>query len=1166
MKHLKFFMAFLFLILLMSSISASKSYDPETNTYTTYDWLIFKKYDISLIKIQDSLIDAYAEGELEVHKKNKVFKKLYFTDKQKHYFDFDESKNQRYTFYLNESVQWFRIVNRTYEDINCVESANQTVTICDQNETGFDWESYFIEGWKEVDINAKIEVGSYKWKIVARKPINSKVDFIITTDSDGDLDQWAWWNTSFSFKQNLTNLSGSYYPTFNVTFNANMQDEQQDIRFTNEDETVELNFTQRLTTSSGDGYYTVHNAWNDSTIWMYYGNAVVSTLSSANKTFDNPSIYLPMDELSGTARDLTLGGHNGTTSTTKGATGHLSKAYDFNGSGSYVLLTDMQSSSTSHTFYYWLEVDTKASFDMVYDDDSGDAGDRIFYYTSIGTSSNDHLGIFEGASQCLFVAVANLGTYTNYVWVVDGGDSEKRLYVNGVEDATVCSDTAETMGNDVAIGTAEQVHGNYYDGSMDEVIYWNEEKNTTFILHLTSMKTVNPVFSAEQDNSQINVTLIEPLNNFEDNDGMIFFNCSCEDSVNCTYLNMTVDGTQVNSSIEVGNYSISFTNNSIPDGSYTWYCSGGSLTEDINSSTFSFEVDSTNPSINITYPNATFDVLTEAQSLDLNWTVNDTNLDACFYSYNGTNTTVTCSANTTDFNFTRNDFSINFFANDTFGHEFNVDHPIPTKSVVFDEGWGEAVVEGSTETFYLTVDMNSSHAIDTAFLIYNDTFYVATFNIAGSIYNLSYDLNIPGVPSTQNFTFFWQYNLADSTQINYSEHNQTVTNLNIGNCSFYNITLFNFFLDEERSQNDLLGDIEVDIDIRTEDRTINVIEHSENFTNVSSASICLENDLGSSTFAMDTVITYSSGGFASEVYNYYDFTLINSSLPQNVTLFDLNSSFSTDFLVTYKDESFLPVDKALISIQRKYVSEGVFKTVELPITDQFGQTVGHFDTEKGIYTVIVSVGGSVVATFNEITVICQDALLGDCDLNLNSLGSTTDFEDWDAFGGVSITTSFNHATRTITKTFATTDGGVKTINMIAYKSDAYENTLACNETLTSASGTLTCSVSDSLGNISIVVRTFDGTTLLQTDGYKLDVDPADLFGYDAFILILLLLLTLPMMLISSGVGIIVGAIMGLIMAVMLNLFVAGGIFGTASSIMWLIIAGGILIWKINQRL
>jgi len=77
------------------------------------------------------------------------------------------------------------------------------------------------------------------------------------------------------------------------------------------------------------------------------------------------------------------------------------------------------------------------------------------------------------------------------------------------------------------------------------------------------------------------------------------------------------------------------------------------------------------PTINLSAPNNETYILDffsiSYPTVDLNWTVNDTILDACWYEYNVTNTTVTCGDNQTTF-VTDDQTNITFWANDTIGN------------------------------------------------------------------------------------------------------------------------------------------------------------------------------------------------------------------------------------------------------------------------------------------------------------------------------------------------------------------------------------------------------------------------------------------------------------------------------------------------------------------
>lgn len=1174
-KVLVFLMLGLFLL---SFASAVKYYDEDQRKYRTYDLLVFKKYDISLTDYQDSVIDSYAEGNLVVHKDAKVFKKLFYKRKSGVSFDFDMNKNEEYKIYLNNSYQQYKYVpNSTCNTVD-VDHGNGTAYSYENCTThNYYWtEDKIIQFWEEVNYSAKIPEGSYRWRIEAKKPTNDHVDWIIQTDDEGSLDAWAWWNNSWDYKKEITGLSGEY-ATFNVTYDADMQIDFDDLRFLDSTETTELNYTIRSKVNSVYAYVTVDTN-NASSVYMYFGNTVVSTTESINDTYLNPyALYY----FEGNSEDQ-VNNYNGINSGVTSAVGLINYSYDYTAGTDEINISSTNEAfefAPSSPFSFLMDLNPQVTVDTT---------DRYVLSRIDGGSPfyGWGLGVRTRTADKRFTAdfIGSTGSYSkswnydinaqNGNWIRLGftfdGTSDANLYMNS-SSVSVNSSSGAYSGSVSPTVTAYVGNRDGFNqgflGLIDEVKVYDRELSSTEINELSSGGSQSPSFGTKQSINTLTINNVEPLNNTFDPDGSLFFNCTCTDDTGCLTLNMSIDGTIVNTTTGGGatNLSVTYTNSSIPDGVYNWYCSGNDAIESLNSSTFTFEVDTTEPTITIYQPNASFDMLEPLDTLNLNYSISDDNLDDCYYSYNNTNSTLNCSTNTT-FTYQRRYDNLTVYANDTLSNLATSNYPFIVKSIPFDESYGASVIEGSEELFYLSVDvLNSTYQITSAYLVYNGTFYEATSNINGQEYNLSYTLNIPAVGSTSNATFFWQYNLADGTQINFTEHNQSVSNINIDDCSSYGITLFNLFLKEERDQVDLTGNMEIDIDIYTTDRSNNVIQYSTNFSSTTTGSVCLENDLGDSEFSMDTVITYNADNFADEVYNFYDFTLTNDSLPQNVTLYDLNSSYATEFLITYKDESFLAVQNALINIQRKYVSEGTFKTIELPITDQYGQTKAQFDTDKGIYTIDVTVGGQVVASFEEITVLCQDALLGDCDLNLNSLASSTDFSDWENYGGVSFTTNFDPDTRTVTKRFVSSDGSSKNVNLLAYKQDAYENTLACNDTLTSASGTLTCTVSDSLGNISIVARTYVASELVETDSFKLDVDPTDIYGQDAYVLALILMVTIPFMFLSTGVGVVIGGMIGLLLVGFLNLVTAGSVFGVASSIMWLLIAGGVVIWKISQR-
>ena len=128
--------------------------------------------------------------------------------------------------------------------------------------------------------------------------------------------------------------------------------------------------------------------------------------------------------------------------------------------------------------------------------------------------------------------------------------------------------------------------------------------------------------------------------------------------------------------------------------------------------------------------------------------------------------------------------------------------------------------------------------------------------------------------------------------------------------------------------------------------------------------------------------------------------------------------------------------------------------------------------------------------------------------------------------------------------------------------DQLGNTSVCNSTITSSSGTLTCNIPASIGNETIIVSIFVDDTLSFTNYFKAANDIE--LGVSGFFLLLFLVLSLAMMFSESKQMIIVGVILGFVSGSML-FFIQGGIIGGGSAIMWLIIMGMIMIWKLNSE-
>jgi hypothetical protein len=312
---------------------------------------------------------------------------------------------------------------------------------------------------------------------------------------------------------------------------------------------------------------------------------------------------------------------------------------------------------------------------------------------------------------------------------------------------------------------------------------------------------------------------------------------------------------------------------------------------------------------------------------------------------------------------------------------------------------------------------------------------------------------------------------------------------------------------------------------------------------------------------LDATAEYTATGYVTRYNNLQNVTINSTSYQQLVTLYDLQANPLTNelsFLVTFKDGNFLTVSGALVTVTKQYLSEGVYKTVEVPMTDNNGQVTAHLIPENALYTFVVTKNGVILGTWNSMTAVCQQL---PCTINLNTLSSTTTSTDWTKSGGISYNVASNQAQKTITLTFISTDSSPKTVIFNSTLFDALGNTTVCQNTLTSTSGSLTCNVSNTFGNSTIKSNIYSNGVFVSTAITSFPQDPNSIFGTDGIVLLIIMYGMLPFFFIASPIGMVIAAMIAIIAAAFLNIYASGGLIGVGATAIWFIIAGIIIIWK-----
>lgn len=881
--------------------------------------------------------------------------------------------------------------------------------------------------------------------------------------------------------------------------------------------------------------------------------------------------YYKLDEASGAIED-SLGNLNMTNFGAEyGATGIINKSLDFVAANTDWVLSDgvlnMSGNGGNFSVSLWFNFDSIAAFSEIYSTNVTTLGILIVD----NATSDENLCMREGGPGRCATGVIKPNQW--YHVVITGDGTTMKLYLNGTSVHNFT--TSQVFPSEgIVFGAFNDLTQGFFDGRIDEIGVWNRVLSIEEIVQLYNggsgiTLSFGPI-----------VTLNSPADNAVLSNTKVEYNCSATIAGVGTVVNASLFNNQsgtwarVNSTTGLsGTTEIITWNNTKSDVNGIIYncefCGSDSLCNfAISNRTFS--IDTISPQITLQNPNGTLDFSAIGQNETLNVTFTDLNLDSCWYDYNGTNVTIDgCVSgvkNSTLFILEENNFNMTIYVNDSAGNLNSTFTKWNYTILKNSETFNTLTTEGSTETFTINVTANENPT--SANLIYNGTSTSADIDSSNfPIVIISETIIIPSVDSKTNLTFLWNI-ISPLATVNSTVNNQTVNSIVLGNCSSFSEVLFNYTLVDEATQVKINGlsdnvSLEVAIQLYSSDKSVLILNFSTLFNQTNPNTICSNIDLFNGTdFILDSTAKYSSDPREIEYYNIRDATIDNTSSTQNITLFDILSSESTDFQITFKNSNFVVVEGALIQVNRQYVSEGIFKTVELPITDSNGQTVVHLVRNDVVYNYIVTKGGVVLGVFNNLIAFCEDETIGQCFIPLNALKGTTDTFNPDQDIGLTFSFTFNESTRDLVFTFSTNDGTVKTILLNGTKMDQIGNTSICSSLVTSSSGTLTCNIAASIGNETIITAIFINGELKIVKFFKVAQDLN--LGQEGYFILLFLVISLGLMFSESKSMMIVGIILGFIGGSLLFM-IKGGIIGTGGAIMWLIIQGIILLWKLNSE-
>lgn len=1006
------------------------------------------------------------------------------------------------------------------------------------------------EGWVDYQIGEEVSGGVYTLKLDAKKKPSRTVDWVIETNGEW-LESWATWfsenNYTLAYSNSTEVSTGStsdvLIKSFEsiTTYVSNVTSELRKSGGAGGDAsimTIQYLYTNgsqiNVSVSNNEVTYLNKSAVNPlnqtlvETINIYLKGTGITAYERNTKVYATLDSIItlnsPEDESISQTNEVTF---NATASVTGGAT-LVNMSLFTNESGSWE--------------------NTKSINDDAYDNIDDSYINTSLWSTNIITGSGSATIVENTDYIQLISSVACSGSCVDAEAQLDSiamGDFNERLFGNmttRISMSRAGSDPSQTTVRFTAFGST------IIQNTNDDSLWTFEKINSTSVNYYNDGSLIGTIV----DITDFEITLYsKSKGDVADNNG--------------------------NMKIYYVNYSLGSSNTAILNQSITdttlWNVQACDSDGDCGfaPSNYTVHLDTEAPTISVESPSGTLDYNYIGNNETLNVTFTDSSLDTCWYNYNGTNITIegclTGVKNSTNFILQEGNYNMTIYANDSLGNfgseliEWNY------KILQLNITYNEEVLDLSLEDFILYVQ--ASEEITASKMNYNEVDYDSSILSLGSgLYKISNSIQIPDVAVDTNHTFFFNITTPTSTFITNS-YNQSVFVLLIDNCDSYTNEIFNISLFDEKTLLDLLGTIEVNLELFNNDKSTALTTAVSNFYNMSNMQICSNVNLTDTGYYYDLELRYyvdptntSTFLYVPEFYHIQKASTAN--FPQSLNLYNLNINESTEFTMFYRDNNYVARPNVLLQIERKYISEGIFRTVEIPITSSEGSALGHFDLNNYKYKIIATQDGEILNVFDNPAIVCESELSGICTLTLNGQGSSNPFEDYNTIKDISYVISLDDTEITID--YVIPSGETRQVNVYMFQVSSFRDDLTlCNQTLTSSAGSFFCNANATIGdsNVFIEIRV-DGVLESRNKVYYQE-DLASYFLLNNYAIAAFFLILLITMMVSSPMIMVATSIFSVALLGFVFLLKGSSIGLVLGSFSWLVVAGILILIKLNKK-
>lgn len=369
-----------------------------------------------------------------------------------------------------------------------------------------------------------------------------------------------------------------------------------------------------------------------------------------------------------------------------------------------------------------------------------------------------------------------------------------------------------------------------------------------------------------------------------------------------------------------------------------------------------------------------------------------------------------------------------------------------------------------TTTLYLSLSKDSTQDNFTANLVYNGTVYQkANLTDDGSTITINQSFTTPSNEGA--YTFYWNitYNQTDTTSINFNiTGQQNIFNWSLFNCTSGNISLiFNIF-NEEKPANNISSALEIDIESWLTD-PINSHSWFHIYEGKSSYRLCLY-PAGEIQY-INMYAKYTADNGFTHRYYLYNFSISNTT--QNISMYNFNTTtLTSDLNLELRNFNTYQYFTSIIAkLQRRYVSEGVWRTVQMDKSGDFGTIFFNIKEENTDYRILYyDTSNHLLKETATLKFVCTSGI---CEI----IQLIEPYDDSIAETDIIVTHPYNNITKILSVNWHDPQANNNNVEVRVSKETMTGQILLCNQYQTGASGTINCNLSGYSGDIFLTVLT-----------------------------------------------------------------------------------------------